>query len=918
MMNAEYERIKRTVSASFKTGVILTDQQLVDLIKSLQEVLAVSTGLDPSELRCMVDELHVEMGAEQEEGELLEGGAHEPWLEEALAEGRIAPVRWKAFERWQREDSDGLPPQVLMTVGTQADRVVDLLGDPTIPGVWRRHGLLLGAVQSGKTLNYLAIMNKAADAGYRMFVILTSNTDELRKQTQARIEDGFVGATTRENSVNGEVGRSHTGIGSKEPRIPNGTMTLTTRTRDFNSAVRFAQDGIARPSEGSGYVYVAVIKKNVHALRSLTSWLAPEDREGELSLPLVVIDDESDNASVNTSAEDENPTAINAGIRKLLHASRRSSYLAVTATPFANIFIDDQAQYRSDSSGVMEDLFPKDYILCLSSPSNYCGVEYFFGTPDEPRNSLVHETRDMEEVLPLRHRNGKRMLSIPPSLESAVATYIVAATVAGIRGAARGGTSMLVNVSRFTSTQESVADCLHVLVEKYRRAVNLHPDRATSEAPGPVWSALRDAHRRGARGAEEGRYPTWEEVASRVGRTLNAAQVRLYNGHADDWNDEHVEDPSDLRVQIAVGGLKLSRGLTLPGLTVSYVYRNVSASDVLMQMGRWFGYRDGYQDLLSVWMNPELCDNFRYTGESVRELRRDLRSMREQGLTPKDYGLKVSTRPESLLITARNKARSSKTLERVVTLSGQRIETTRLCADPDLQRANAEAADHLVSRCESEGPRATVQRATRLIVWGGVERHLVEEFLDAYRTPPTDRYFGVLDPVGQFVRDGDCPQEWDVALVPGEGGARTLGGVTLKSVVRRMALMDPDGEGPSSGRELRVSGRSSRLAGGDDVERLCRITGDGWTPVLGDEKRNVPETDFYPHFMRPTMMLYPLEPSPESDESVVKCGFAERIPLVGVKMVVPGEGNGRKYSFVMQVNTVLARQIYGEDTNDES
>ncbi len=895
----------------------LTDEKILQSIPTL-EALPGFSKLQPSEVDRMLDELHVVMGTEQDEGELLEGGKHEPWLADALAEGRVDPVRWRAFRDWQQSGTGGLPQKVLATVETQTDRVVDLLGDPTAPGVWRRRGLLLGAVQSGKTINYLAIMNKAADAGYRMFVILTSNTDELRRQTQERVEEGFVGSSTRENALHQRVEKHGFGIGVRHPEIPRKTMTLTTRSRDFTSAVRSAQDGIARPSEESGYVYVAVIKKNVHALRSLTNWLAPENREGELSLPLVVIDDESDNASVNTSAEDENPTAINAGIRTLLHASRRSSYLAVTATPFANIFIDDQAQYRSDNSGVMEDLFPKDYILCLASPSNYCGVEYFFGTPDEPRNSLVHEIRDMEDLLPLKHRNGQRILGIPTSLENAVATYVVAATVAGIRGVARSGTSMLVNVSRFTSSQESVADRLRGLVEEYRMAVNLHPDRATSEAPGPVWSALREAYRRVARGVEAGRYPTWEEVASRVGGTLNAAQVRLYNGRADEWNDEHVEDPSDRRVQIAVGGLKLSRGLTLPGLMVSYVYRNVSASDVLMQMGRWFGYRDGYQDLLSVWMNPELCDNFRYTGESVQELRRDLRSMREQGLTPKDYGLKVSTRPESLLITARNKARSSKTLERVVTLSGQRIETTRLCADLDLQRTNALAADRLVSRCESEAARVADLRSTRLIVWSGVGRHLVEEFLNAYKAPRTDRYFGTLDPVRQFVRDEACPREWDVALVPGEGGARALGGVTLKSVVRHMAMTDPDNENPGNGRELRVSGRSSRLAGGDDVERLCRITGDGRAPVPGEEKRKVSETDFYRLFTRPAMMIYPLEPSPKSDEGVASCGFVEGVPMVGVKMVVPGEANSKNYRFIMQVNTVLVRQIYGEDTDYES
>src|SRR5260370_26571409 len=161
--------------------------------------------------------------------------------------------------------------------------------------------------------------------------------------------------------------------------------------------------------------------------------------------------------------------------------------------------------------------------------------------------------------------------------------------------------------------------------------------------------------------------------------------------------DEQWDRPARM---IAVGGDVLSRGLTLEGLCVSYFYRRVTASDTLMQMGRWFGYRDGYQDLCRVWINAESADNYRFAVDSIEELRTDLRLMLRQKLTPEDFGLAVRKHPGALLITARNKMKSAQQVQRVIGLAGRRLETTTLLPDHTQNRMDL---NWLIDAIEADG-----------------------------------------------------------------------------------------------------------------------------------------------------------------------------------------------------------------------
>ena len=240
---------------------------------------------------------------------------------------------------------------------------------------------------------------------------------------------------------------------------------------------------------------------------------------------------------------------------------------------------------------------------------------------------------------------------------------------------------MLVNVSRFKAVQRQVFELLSEAVAATKTAVELH-----YAEPGTQHSVIRRLQDRfGAEYASTG--VTWPDVLHQLPKAISDVRVRLFNSDTDKRLAEQDEQWDRPARMIAVGGDVLSRGLTLEGLCVSYFYRRVTASDTLMQMARWFGYRDGYQDLCRIWINAESADNYRFAADSIEELKTDLRLMLRQKLTPEDFGLAVRKHPGALLITARNKMKSAHEATRTIGLAGRRLETTTLLPDHVQNRA---------------------------------------------------------------------------------------------------------------------------------------------------------------------------------------------------------------------------------------
>ena len=522
---------------------------------------------------------------------------------------------------------------------------------------------MIGDVQSGKTATYLGVLNKAADAGYKVIVLLAGGTEALRKQTQYRLDEGLIG---QDSSLNAHM--KTFGVGRFKTDGMVLAQPLTTQPADFNKNSKLAMGIQIDPHAKAPYVFV--LKKNKAALQNVSTWLREQAGGGEKhTFPLLLVDDESDYASVNTRDEDS-PTVINGLIREILNVSTKSSYMAFTATPFANIFIDHETWHETYA----DDLFPADYIYSLGSPSNYLGAKGYFGTTEAADHSRLRYIEDAEAIVPLRHRSTHQIEELPDSLVEAIRTFIVSGAIREHRAHA-GRRSMLVNVSRFKRVQAQIHELVEHEFARIKNAIELHSMNPSGSDSHSELQALRDTF-----DAHYGNLGiAWDHVRKKLIASVLETRVELINSDRV-RNSDDMGEFSAKRL-IAVGGNVLSRGLTLEGLSVSYYYRVVGASDTLLQMARWFGYRPGYDDLVRVWIDPDVADEFRYVADVVDELRAQLREMSKLGQTPMDFGLAVRSHPESLAITA--KTGNTEKVTHTVSLAGRNnLETRRLLTEP--------------------------------------------------------------------------------------------------------------------------------------------------------------------------------------------------------------------------------------------
>src|SRR3984885_7713652 len=428
-----------------------------------------------------------------------------PWL--LASRAAIDPFYWSRYRELLVRS--GWAPLVAATLDRSTDELLDLLGNPAERAAWKRRGLVVGDVQSGKTASYAALICKAADAGYRMVILLTGTLENVRRQTQERLDAAFIGFDSRDFLGGTQLRhKRHIGVG-----LINGQrdgVVFTSREHDFRknaaSALNISLEAVREP-------VLVVTKKNKGVLERLSSWLRARnaDRDGKIDLPLLLIDDEADNASINTRQNPNETTAINRAIRDLLSLFKRSSYVGFTATPFANIFVDPSS--TDDMLG--DDLFPRDFIHVLEPPTNYIGMQMLFPPldPEQPAvvagaqpTEIIRSIEDADDWLPGGHKKEAEPGPLPESLRLALRSFLLACAIRDLRAAdgldGRGGgihRSMLVNVSRFTAVQNKVANALHLELEDIRRAVRLHGALSAQRAAAvsPELAGLAAAFRGG-------------------------------------------------------------------------------------------------------------------------------------------------------------------------------------------------------------------------------------------------------------------------------------------------------------------------------------------------------------------------------------------------------------------------------------
>lgn len=605
-----------------------------------------------------------------------------PWLN-----AKKAGIGWDFWSRYRSylQDEKNFAPDTLNKLDRLTDRILDGLYDPTANIEIDKKGLVVGQVQSGKTSNYTGLICKAADAGFKLIIVLAGIHNNLRSQTQLRLDEGFLGFDTQHTRAFNQ-NNIRIGVGRTNRSSVAHSLTSSLDNGDFTQG--------AANSSGINFdtnePIIAVVKKNPHVLRRLHQWLsaqAVQEENGQRKIrnkSLLLIDDEADNASINISNDPERRSTINNWITQIIGFFGKSGYVGYTATPFANIFIPIEE----------DNLFPRDFIINIPPPSNYIGPEKVFGfqmiEDDQSTDTvlpIVNRIDDYLGFVPDRHKKDDQLpSSIPDSLKRAVRCFVLTCAIRRLRGQTNVHNSMLVHVSRFQRWQDHITELIQNIFDYYRMGINqndadvLEEFRVTFENDSEgyrsyitVSNLILESPLNDIDPSIQGHI--WEEIIPHLNEAASRIEVRAIHGGSRDALD-YFDHRDGLSV-IAVGGNKLSRGLTLEGLSVSYYLRSSRMYDTLMQMGRWFGYRPGYVDLCRLFTSRELNEWFCQITHASEELREEFDYMSEvAGSTPEQYALKVRTFPGTLLVSSLTKLRQAVYFD--LSYSAKLVQTTIL------------------------------------------------------------------------------------------------------------------------------------------------------------------------------------------------------------------------------------------------
>lgn len=723
------------------------------------------------------------------------------WLPDR--KGRISWEYWSRYEELLKHGP--MNQDVRGRLAESTDRTLGLLGDPGRAGSWDRRGLVVGLVQSGKTSHYIGLINKAVDAGYKVIVVLTGFTESLRVQTQIRAEEGFLGYYLQPGEIKGEMRSHRIGVGELAPgKNPD---SVTTRSHDFKKAIA---DNFGIQVGGNEILFV--IKKNVSVLRNLLNWIEnlgnATDAQGRRfvkDVPVLVIDDESDVGSIDTKKgnivdddpdPDHEPSRINEQIRKLLSLFDQSSYVGYTATPFANVLIHDAG--RTDELG--EDLFPRSFIISLPTPSDHMGPSMVFGREEEgqhkPGLPIIRHVPDGESAgenawIPPVHKKTYVPLfegrdDVPPSLRRAILSFILVCCARRIRHSGTNHNSMLVHVTRYVDVQAKVDNQIKKeLRGVVDRLLARTANKALLQELEGLWvNEFVPTTKKIARKKKtifKNPVHTWGEIKAELQTTAASIQVRSINGEAGEVLD-YEKHKNGLNV-IAIGGDKLSRSLTLDGLSISYFGRCSRMYDTLMQMGRWFGYRPGYLDLCRLYTTAELCEWFTKIANATEELRSEFDLMANSGGTPRDFGLKVRSHPE-LLVTSRVKGRHGKNI--AVTFQGKFVETDNFYRDAVTVERNWKATESLISTLEGGAGTHADSPRDGCAMWRQVASQYVTTFLGQYNEHESAyrARTGLLKEYIEKEVTSDRLKNWTVLVSGGSRGRMTISNTGFNLVHR--------------------------------------------------------------------------------------------------------------------------------------
>ncbi|MGV0387973.1 Z1 domain-containing protein [Corynebacterium sanguinis] len=600
-------------------------------------------------------------------------------------------------------------------------------------------GLVLGYVQSGKTTNFMSVIAKAADAGFRLIIVLTGITDNLRQQTQDRLDEQLVGP------------------------VANRWTRLTDHDSDFSG------DKNGRKLANQNDRFIAVVKKNAHRLRRLNEWINDAGIAGD-ECPILVIDDEADQASIDVSNRSKNErSAINRQITQLLD-HEKTAYIAYTATPFANILIDVNNEV---------DLYPRDFIVTLPEPEGYFGSRRLFGRapignedPEELGDKLhgydMIRTITSEEAAEMRpsadSSDGELSFAGGPALSDAIRWFVMATAARKVRGQGDEHSSMLVHTSMLTADHAETQSIVDAELQEVSRELN---DASAIQKWENQWL---EESRRVPADLFNLQPVSFQEIEPLLRSVAGEVKTIVDNGRSLD----RLDYSSGAKTVIAIGGNTLSRGLTLEGLVSSYFVRKASAYDTLLQMGRWFGFRRGYEDLPRIWMPEELQRWFYDLATIEAELRDELSVYMDEGKSPLEVQARIRTHPD-MEVTSRAKMQDARSAN--MSFAGKKEQTIKFKhRDSSWLENNERAVRSLIQEIQKRG----IEEETGLYespVFRRVPPDVILEFLSQYNIHEDTRLGrSDADLLKNYIRhEAECMRlkHWNVSFITKKAASNT-------------------------------------------------------------------------------------------------------------------------------------------------
>lgn len=737
--------------------------------RELFEILKAELGIGKGEITILSDEI-------------------EPWLNEEKAN-----IEFELWNRYKLDVRSNNPSFPINELDDFTDKILDKCVNPKTSNSWDRRGMVVGNVQSGKTANYVGLINKATDAGYKVIIVIAGTISSLRRQTQERIDVGYIGRNSsafireNENKI----------IGVGKYRVNTDIYSLTSSYYKKGDEGDFSQPVARRLNIPLGKnPVIFVIKKNKSILENLIDWFSKDENiqtiDGSKKLfnvPILVIDDEADAASVNASKSIEDITTINKLIRILLTLFNQTTFIGYTATPYANLFIAQEHNeeltsiVKKKEYKIGEDLFPRDFIINLKAPTNYIGAAKIFGleNPDGTVDEPLDIFREIDDYDPPffktinQFNKDKLPENLPLSLERAIKSFMLTCAIRRIRGHANKHNSMLIHVALLVKWIDRVAYLVNEKTKEYINAISSDDKNILQELKElyetdfvpTTANILENLSYNDIRIKQH----SWDEVKQELKKAVSKIDVRSVHGvrssasleyHKIEEIDYERNKENGLSV-IAVGGTRLSRGITLEGLSISYYLRTTKMYDSLMQMGRWFGYRPGYVDLCRLYTTGQIFEWFNHITMATEEMRNDFDEMTASHQRPKDFRLKVRNHNGLMTITSLAKLNFSKNIE--ISFSGTNPQTYQLLKTKKAIESNFKTFQSLLDI--GNKPFDIIKhterdKIPRYILIKDFDKELISEFLNNYKIDLPQINNARL---GDYVLNQTDIIEWSVAIV---------------------------------------------------------------------------------------------------------------------------------------------------------